>query len=73
VRSLLQTVTSMRLTLEAHVNQLPSKCPGINFAEAALFVTITSLLAAFTFSKKRDAHGQEIAPQIEDEGNALVL
>ncbi|KAH7335692.1 cytochrome P450, partial [Rhizoctonia solani] len=36
------------------------KCPGIHFAEASLFIIVSSLLATFTFSKKRDASGKEI-------------
>ncbi|CAE6483607.1 unnamed protein product, partial [Rhizoctonia solani] len=49
------------------------KCPGIHFAEASTFIMIASLLATFTFSKKRDSNGQEIIPQIEVERNSLVL
>ncbi|KAF8667835.1 cytochrome p450 [Rhizoctonia solani] len=49
------------------------KCPGIYFAEASLFITIASLLATFTFSRKREPDGQEIVPKIENMSNALVM
>ncbi|CAE6481435.1 unnamed protein product [Rhizoctonia solani] len=49
------------------------KCPGIYFAEASLFITIASLLATFTFSRKRGPDGQEIIPKIENMSNALVM
>ncbi|KAH7335760.1 cytochrome P450 [Rhizoctonia solani] len=48
-------------------------CPGSHFGEASLFITITSLLAMFTFSKKRDSSGNYIEPVIEDAPNSLVL
>ncbi|KAH7338187.1 cytochrome P450 [Rhizoctonia solani] len=49
------------------------KCPGIHFGEASAFIMISSLLATFTFSKKRDSSGHEITPQIEVDRNSLVL
>ncbi|CAE6435246.1 unnamed protein product [Rhizoctonia solani] len=49
------------------------KCPGIHFAEASLFIIASSLLATFTFSKKKDATGKTIEPQIEGVSNAIVL
>ncbi|KAH7333662.1 cytochrome P450 [Rhizoctonia solani] len=49
------------------------KCPGIHFAEASVFINIASLLATFTFSKKKDSSGQEIMPQIEVERNSIML
>ncbi|KDN37137.1 hypothetical protein RSAG8_10346, partial [Rhizoctonia solani AG-8 WAC10335] len=49
------------------------KCPGIYFAEASLFIVVASLLATFTFSKKRDDAGQAIEPQIEGVSNAIVM
>ncbi|CAE6507461.1 unnamed protein product [Rhizoctonia solani] len=48
-------------------------CPGIHFGEASLFITVVSLLATFTFSKKRDSNGNYIEPVIEDAPNSLVL
>lgn len=48
-------------------------CPGVHLGEAALFITISSLLATYTFSKKRDEHGREIDPVIEIASNAAVL
>ncbi|KDN35829.1 hypothetical protein RSAG8_11263, partial [Rhizoctonia solani AG-8 WAC10335] len=49
------------------------KCPGIYFAEASLFITAASLLATFRFSKKKDAYGKEIMPQLEDVSNSIVV
>ncbi|CCO36772.1 O-methylsterigmatocystin oxidoreductase Short=OMST oxidoreductase [Rhizoctonia solani AG-1 IB] len=49
------------------------KCPGIHFAEASLFITIASLLATFTFSKKIGSDGQEVMPKIEGKSNAIIL
>ncbi|EUC62879.1 cytochrome P450 family protein [Rhizoctonia solani AG-3 Rhs1AP] len=49
------------------------KCPGIYFAEASLFIVVASLLATFTFLKKRDAAGQEIEPKIEPVSNAIIM
>ncbi|KAJ1300391.1 hypothetical protein OPQ81_005210 [Rhizoctonia solani] len=48
-------------------------CPGMHFGEASLFITIASLLATFTFSKKRDSNGNYIEPIIEDAPNSIVL
>jgi hypothetical protein len=49
------------------------KCPGIYFADASLFLGITSLLTTFMFTKKRDAQGNEITPKIEDTSNSIVM
>ncbi|CAE6390164.1 unnamed protein product [Rhizoctonia solani] len=49
------------------------KCPGIYFGEASLFITVSSLLAAFTFSKKKDPNGNYIEPTIEDSPDSMVL
>ncbi|KEP46961.1 cytochrome P450 family protein [Rhizoctonia solani 123E] len=49
------------------------KCPGIHFAEMSLFVTISSLLTVFSFSRKKDVNGAEIIPTIEAAGNHFVL
>ncbi|CAE6417514.1 unnamed protein product [Rhizoctonia solani] len=65
--------------LDPTIPELPSfgwgrrKCPGIHLAEASLFITIASMLATFTFSKKKDVNGVEIAPTIESTENAIVL
>ncbi|EUC55069.1 cytochrome P450 family protein [Rhizoctonia solani AG-3 Rhs1AP] len=48
-------------------------CPGMHFGEASLFITITSLLATLTFSKKRDSNGKYIELIIEDAPNSLVM
>ncbi|CAE6497796.1 unnamed protein product [Rhizoctonia solani] len=49
------------------------KCPGVYFGEASLFITITSLLAAFTFSRKRNSSGNYTEPTIEDSPNSIIL
>ncbi|CAE6449097.1 unnamed protein product [Rhizoctonia solani] len=49
------------------------KCPGMHFAEASLFLTITSLLATFHFSRKKDKAGNEIIPTIEGAANSLTV
>ncbi|KAG8687492.1 hypothetical protein FRC11_007133 [Ceratobasidium sp. 423] len=49
------------------------KCPGIHFAEAAVFINIASLLATFIFSGKRNSNGQEVIPQIEVERNSIMF
>ncbi|KAF8749674.1 cytochrome P450 [Rhizoctonia solani] len=65
--------------LDPNVPPLPGfgwgrrKCPGSYYAQAAVFVSITSLLAMFTFEKKRDSNGQEIIPNIEDRSNSMTL
>ncbi|CAE6394858.1 unnamed protein product [Rhizoctonia solani] len=49
------------------------KCPGSHLAEASLFLSITSLLAVFTFARRRGPDGKEIVPKIEPGPNALAL
>ncbi|CAE6461141.1 unnamed protein product [Rhizoctonia solani] len=49
------------------------KCPGVHLAEASLFIMITSMLATFTFSKKKDANGADVPTSIESTENTLVL
>ncbi|CAE6444310.1 unnamed protein product [Rhizoctonia solani] len=49
------------------------KCPGSHFAEASVFLSVTSLLAMFTFSKRKGPGGEEITPKIEPGPNALAL
>ncbi|KDN40818.1 hypothetical protein RSAG8_07836, partial [Rhizoctonia solani AG-8 WAC10335] len=49
------------------------KCPGIYLGEASSFITVSSLLAAFTFSKKKDSNGDYVEPVIEDSPNSIVL
>ncbi|KAJ3561807.1 hypothetical protein NP233_g9969 [Leucocoprinus birnbaumii] len=38
-------------------------CPGLDLAEASLFINITNILANFIISKKRGPDGQEIEPE----------
>ncbi|KAF8510933.1 cytochrome P450 [Hysterangium stoloniferum] len=40
-------------------------CPGKQFADAAIFSGIASILSTFRISKSRDADGREITPPIE--------
>ncbi|CUA78042.1 Cytochrome P450 2U1 [Rattus norvegicus] [Rhizoctonia solani] len=49
------------------------KCPGIHFAQSSLFIIAASLLATFRFSKKKDANGQEITPQLELVSNSIIM
>ncbi|KAF8712198.1 cytochrome P450, partial [Rhizoctonia solani] len=49
------------------------KCPGIHFGETSLFITIASLLATFTFSKKKDSNGNYIEPVIENTSDSILL
>ncbi|KDN44626.1 hypothetical protein RSAG8_05391, partial [Rhizoctonia solani AG-8 WAC10335] len=49
------------------------KCPGVHFAESSVFINAASILATFTFSKKRDDNGREIIPQIEVERNSIMF
>ncbi|CUA78322.1 O-methylsterigmatocystin oxidoreductase [Rhizoctonia solani] len=65
--------------LDPTVPQLPAfgwgrrKCAGMNFAEASLFLGISSLLTTFTFSRKKDKDGKEIIPTIEGASNTLTV
>lgn len=45
---------------------------GINFAEAAVWYTIATLLATVKFTKARDFGGHEILPKIDHVGDGLV-
>jgi hypothetical protein len=49
------------------------RCPGVHFANVSLFLGVTSLLATFTFSKKRDAQGNEITPKVEYKPNSFIM
>ncbi|CAE6486253.1 unnamed protein product [Rhizoctonia solani] len=49
------------------------KCPGSHFAEASVFLAIVSLLAMFTFSKRKGPDGKEVTPNIEPGPNSLAL
>ncbi|CAE6463656.1 unnamed protein product [Rhizoctonia solani] len=49
------------------------KCPGVYFGEASLFITVASLLATFTFSKRRDLNGNYINPVIENASDSILL
>ncbi|KAJ1300392.1 hypothetical protein OPQ81_005211 [Rhizoctonia solani] len=49
------------------------KCPGVYFGQASLFIIVTSLLATFTFSKKRDSNGNSISPDIEHVSDSMVV
>jgi hypothetical protein len=45
----------------------------MHFAEVSLFARLASILATFTFSKKKDVNGKDITPVIEPEANTAVL
>ncbi|KAJ1300653.1 hypothetical protein OPQ81_002301 [Rhizoctonia solani] len=49
------------------------KCAGFHFAQASVFINIASLLATFTFSKKRNSNGEELTPQIKVERNSFMF
>ncbi|EUC54095.1 cytochrome P450 family protein [Rhizoctonia solani AG-3 Rhs1AP] len=49
------------------------KCPGVYFADASVFINAASILATFTFTKKRDENGREMMPQIEMERNSIMF
>ncbi|KAH7316419.1 cytochrome P450 [Rhizoctonia solani] len=49
------------------------KCPGIHFAEASLFLIISSLLTTFTISRKKDKDGNEIIPRVESASNSVAV
>ncbi|CUA71519.1 O-methylsterigmatocystin oxidoreductase [Rhizoctonia solani] len=52
--------------------RISDQCPGMHFAEAPVFITVASLLATFTFTKKQDSNGEDIIPQIEAERNSIA-
>ncbi|KAF8673601.1 cytochrome P450 family [Rhizoctonia solani] len=64
---------------DSNVTALPNfgwgrrKCPGNHFAEASLFLFISSMLTTFTFSRKVDPDGREVTPKIEGDYNSLAL
>jgi len=39
-------------------------CAGIQFAEAAMFIVISSILASFNVSKPQDFEGRDVDPEI---------
>ncbi|KAH7337435.1 cytochrome P450 [Rhizoctonia solani] len=47
-------------------------CPGINLADSALFIVISSTLAAFTISGPNNPDGTQIIPSTEPSSNSLV-
>ncbi|CAE6433708.1 unnamed protein product [Rhizoctonia solani] len=47
-------------------------CPGIHYAEASIYITIVSILAAYTISKAKDEHGEEITPSTEGVAESVV-
>ncbi|KAB5588512.1 O-methylsterigmatocystin oxidoreductase [Ceratobasidium theobromae] len=49
------------------------KCPGIHFGEASVFISIASMLATFTFSKKKNAHGEEVIPEVKEASNSMIM
>ncbi|KAF8695637.1 cytochrome P450, partial [Rhizoctonia solani] len=49
------------------------KCPGTHFAEASLFLVISSMLTTFALCCKVDKNGKEVTPKIEGDYNHLAL
>ncbi|CUA74191.1 O-methylsterigmatocystin oxidoreductase [Rhizoctonia solani] len=47
-------------------------CPGIHYAEASIFITVTSILAAYTITKAKDENGEEITPSTEGVAESVV-
>jgi hypothetical protein len=58
--------------LSSNTNELSSLCPGIHYAEASIYITIVSILAAYTISKAKDEHGEEITPSTEGVAESVV-
>ncbi|KAB5591581.1 Cytochrome P450 family protein [Ceratobasidium theobromae] len=64
--------------LDPNVPQIPAfgfgrrLCPGIHFAEASIFITVASLLAAFRMTKEKDENGQDITPSTEGIAESVV-
>lgn len=53
--------------LTSHVRiycYLHRSCPGLDFADSALYITIAHILATFDILKARDVNGNEIEPKI---------
>ncbi|KAG9092234.1 hypothetical protein FS749_015902 [Ceratobasidium sp. UAMH 11750] len=44
-------------------------CPGLHYAQAALFITIASILATFNITLAKDADGNDMVPVAESENS----
>ncbi|QRW04162.1 cytochrome P450 family protein [Ceratobasidium sp. AG-Ba] len=44
-------------------------CPGLHYAQAALFISIASILATFNITFAKDTHGKDIVPTPESENS----
>ncbi|QRV82970.1 cytochrome P450 family protein [Ceratobasidium sp. AG-Ba] len=49
------------------------KCPGTHYAEASMFIAVSSMLAAFRFFKATDVNGNEVTPVIENDLNSAIV
>ncbi|KAJ1299779.1 hypothetical protein OPQ81_011995 [Rhizoctonia solani] len=49
------------------------KCPGSHYGESSVFVVLSSILAMYNISKRKDLNGREIEPEIKDAPNSLTL
>ncbi|CAE6533311.1 unnamed protein product [Rhizoctonia solani] len=64
--------------LDSQVPKIPAfgfgrrLCPGIHYAEASIFITVTSILAAYNITKAKDENGQEITPSTEGMAESVV-
>ncbi|CAE7075300.1 unnamed protein product [Rhizoctonia solani] len=47
------------------------ECPGLHFAEASVFIIISSLLSAFSFKVGQDENGQDCLPDLASR-NSMV-
>ncbi|CAE6528036.1 unnamed protein product [Rhizoctonia solani] len=49
------------------------KCPGLHYGESSIFIVLSSILAMYNISKRKDSDGAEIQPTIKDAPNSLTL
>ncbi|KEP50811.1 cytochrome P450 family protein [Rhizoctonia solani 123E] len=49
------------------------KCPGLHYGETSIFIALSSILAMYNISKRKDINGVGIQPEIKDAPNALTL
>ncbi|CAE6435711.1 unnamed protein product [Rhizoctonia solani] len=47
------------------------ECPGIHFAEASVFIIITSLLATFNFNVAKDEYGRDLMPDLGSQNSVV--
>ncbi|KAG8738891.1 hypothetical protein FRC10_006408 [Ceratobasidium sp. 414] len=47
-------------------------CPGVHFAEAALFITMCTLLMVFNIRPKQDEAGNDVLPEVKKGPNLMI-